>query len=190
MVSSLRRPLLVAPSWGWDRGMTAIVLIFSLCLPLLTPRIYAVDSVEYYAYLPSLLFDGDLDFTNEYTRFDQMNPRAGIKKALLDRRDPLTGRPINLAPIGTAILWAPAFLLTHGGVLAARGLGMDVAADGFSRPYIWAESVATALYALAALLLAYRLTRYYTSMWSAALAVIAGCLATPVVFFALISPPW
>lgn len=182
--------MLPAVQRRWDRGMTAVVLTFLLCLPLLTPRIYAVDSVEYYAYLPSWLFDHDVDFTNEYARLDALNPLAGIKQGLLDRRDPLTGRPINLAPIGTALLWAPAFAVAHIGVLVARGLGATVSADGFSKPYFWAIALATALYGLAGLLLAYRLARRYTSIWAAAAATITACLATPVVFFMYVSPPW
>ncbi len=65
------------PWHHWDRGIIAITVAFLLCMPLLTPRIYAVDSVEYYVYIRSLFFDGDLDFTNEYTRFHELNPRAG-----------------------------------------------------------------------------------------------------------------
>lgn len=170
--------------------MTVLVILFVLCLPLLDPRIYAVDSVEYYAYLPSLLFDGDLDFTNEYTRLDSMYPRAGIATGLLNRRDPLTDRPINVAPIGTAILWAPFFLVTHAGVLIARAFGMHVAADGFSPAYIRAIAFATACYGLLGLLLCYRLARRFTGVWPATVAVVLCLLATPVVFFMYVSPPW
>ena len=170
--------------------MTTLVLFFALLLPLLTPRIYAVDSVQYYAYLPSLLFDGDLDFTNEYTRLDAMYPAAGIATALLDRRDPLSGRPINVAPIGSALLWAPFFLLAHGGVLLARALGAQVTADGFSPPYIQAIAVATACYGLAGLLLCYRLARRFSGIWPSTVAVVLCWLASPIVFFMYVSPPW
>ena len=170
--------------------MTAIIVVFCFCLPLLFPRIYAVDSAQYYAYLPSLLLDGDLDFADEYTRLHALNPAAGIRGGLLDTTDPLTGRPINVAPIGTAILWSPAFLLAHAAALIAGALGADIAADGFSPPYIWAVSVATAIYGLLGLLLAYRLARRFASTWAAATAVIACWLASPVVFFMFVSPPW
>ena len=190
MIVTLRRSALRAPRLTWDRGMIALLATFVVCLPLLYPRIYAVDSVEYYVYLRSLLFDGDLDFTNEYTHFDAANPRAGIAAGLLDQRDPRTGRPINVAPIGTAILWAPAFLLAHGGVLIARALGAGVAANGYSAPYIWAVAIATLLYGLGGLLLTYRLARRYTGVWPAAIAVIVCWLASPVVFFMYVSPPW
>jgi hypothetical protein len=173
-----------------DRGVLAITLAFVLCLPLLTPRIYAVDSVEYYVYLRSLFFDGDLDFTNDYTRFHELNPRAGLKEGLLDVPPTPTGLPINLAPVGTAILWSPAFLLAHGAVLLARGAGFDVAADGYSAPYIRAIAIATALYGYLALLLMYGMARRYATTATAAAAVIVCWLASPMVFFMYVSPPW
>ncbi len=178
------------PRHHWDRGIVAITIAFVLCMPLLTPRIYAVDSVEYYVYIRSLFFDGDLDFTNDYTRFHELNPRAGLKEGLLDQRNANTGLPINLAPIGTAILWSPAFLLAHGLVLIARAFGADVAADGFSSPYIRSVALATALYGYASLLIMYRLARRYVSASAAATAVIVCWLASPVVFFMYVSPPW
>lgn len=170
--------------------MTVLVITFMLLLPLLDPRIYAVDSVQYYAYLPSLLFDGDLDFTNEYTRLDAMYPRAGIATGLLNRRDPLSGLPINVAPIGSAILWAPFFLVTHAGVLIARAFGMTIAADGFSPAYIRAIAFATVFYGLVGLLLCYRLARRFSGVWPATVAVVLCLLASPVVFFMYVSPPW
>lgn len=187
---SLTRIMAVRERRGWDRGVLAIILIWALCLPLLTPRVYAVDSVEYYVYLRSLLFDGDLNFTNDYTHFDELNPNAGIAKALLNRRDPITGNPINLAPIGTSILWAPAFLGAHVSVMAARAFGINVAADGYSYPYIFAIAAATAIYGLLGLLLSYRIARRYTRIWPATIATIVCCLASPLVFFMYVSPPW
>jgi hypothetical protein len=190
MVSILRRTGIQTPSLGWDRGVSVLLLTFVICLPLLSPRIYAVDSVQYYAYLRSIVLDGDLDFTNEYTYFDQANPHAGIAGALLHKTDPITGQPINVAPIGTAILWSPAFLIAHGGVLLGRALGSTVPANGYSAPYIWAITIATALYGLGGLLLAYQLARRYTGVWAATVAVIVCWLASPIIFFMYISPPW
>ena len=37
--------------------------------------------------------------------------------------EPRTGRRINFAPMGTALLWSPFYLLMHGGVLASRAAG-------------------------------------------------------------------
>lgn len=183
-----------------DRGLLVLVLVFVALLPLFTPRLYATDSVQYYAYIRSLFFDGDLDFTNEYQRFHELNPRSGIDSALLPRLDPVTGEwlnvdprtglPINIAPIGSALLWTPFFLVAHGGVLLARALGSDVAADGYSLPYIWAICFASATYGLIGVLLSYRMARRYAAMWPATAAALVCWLASPLIFYMYISPPW
>lgn len=183
-----------------DRGLLVLLLLATLLLPLFTPRLYATDSVQYYAYLRSLFFDGDLDFANEYSRFHQLNPSAGIDKALLPRLDPgtgklrnvdpTTGKLVNVAPIGSAILWTPAFLLAHGGVLLARSLGSTVAADGYSQPYIVAICLASVVYGLLGLLLSYRIARRFVGAWAATAATIVCWLASPLVFYMYISPPW
>lgn len=189
---AITQPLLLSYNRArqWDRGLLVLILAFVLLLPLFTPRIYAVDSVEYYVYIRSLYFDGDLDFTNDYTRFHELNPDAGIRGGLLETRDPLTGKPINVAPVGTAILWTPAFFLAHGSVLLARAFGSSVAADGYSAPYIWAVCFAAIVYGLLGLLLSYKIVRQYMSMWAATAAILVCWLASPLIFYMYISPPW
>ncbi|MGB9722903.1 MAG: glycosyltransferase family 39 protein [Chloroflexia bacterium] len=172
-----------------DPGWVALLLLFLLSLPLVTPRLYAVDSVEYFSYLHSIFFDGDLDLTNEYRYFQQLNPQAGIE-GVLEKRDPTTGLPLNVAPVGTALFWSPAYLLTHGGILLARALGSPVEADGLSRPYILAVCYASVLYAFAGLLLSYCLCRRLFSPFASALAVAVVWLATPAFFYSHASPPW
>ena len=95
-----------------------LVAALLLTLPLVTPKIRGADEIEYFAYLHSAVFDRDLDFENEYTHFYAQDPvgLAGFKATFLDLREP-TGRPINFAPMGTALLWAPAYLLAHTGVV-------------------------------------------------------------------------
>lgn len=180
---------------GWirrfrtDPGWLALIVLFLVSLPLVTPRIYAVDSVEYFVYLPSLLFDGDLDFSDEYAYFLRLNPHAGIE-GVLNKRDPSTGLPLNVAPVGTALLWSPAYLVAHGIVLLLRVLGVPVTPDGLSRPYILAVCYASTLYAFAGLLLAYRLCRRLFAPFPSALAVSVVWLATPAFFYSHASPPW
>jgi hypothetical protein len=188
------RPLLLKETRArrWDGGALVLLLTFVALLPLFTPRLYATDSVQYYVYLRSLFFDGDLDFSNDYARFNQLNPDAGIQRGLLDpdKHEPLTGRPLNVAPIGSALLWTPVFLLAHGGVLLAQQLGSPVTADGFSPPYIWAVCLASALYGLLGILLCYRIARRYASARAATAATLGCWLASPLVFYMYVSPPW
>ena len=135
-----------------------LVAALLLTLPLVTPKIRGADEIEYFAYLRSAVFDHDLEFGNEYAHFHAQDPvgLAGFKGTFLDLREPATGRHINFAPLGTALLWAPAYLAAHVAVLAARALGADVAADGFSRPYVMAVCYASWAYGMAGLLLLYR----------------------------------
>src|SRR5262245_44992824 len=64
-------------SQSLDRGGLVIVALFVLLLPLSTPRIYATDEVQYFAYLRSLYFDGDLDFRDEYQHFADLGLSHG-----------------------------------------------------------------------------------------------------------------
>ena len=51
------------------RDLAVLAAAFVLTLPLITPRIYASDEVQYFAYLRSLWFDHDVSFQNEYRYF-------------------------------------------------------------------------------------------------------------------------
>ena len=187
---------------GWlvrDRGALATVVLFLALLPISLPRIYATDEVQYYAYLRSVYFDGDLDFRDEYEHFaaigeQQSPPDPAVRNALLrpdaQNPNPRTGLLRNVAPIGSALLWSPGFVAADAAVLAARALGANVARDGYSRPYIWAVCCMSALYALGGLLLTYRLARRYAGAFAAALATIGVWLASPLVMYTYILMPW
>ncbi len=173
-------------------GRKTLVALFVLALPLVTPRIRAADEIQYFAPLRSLVFDFDLDYENEYTHFYQRDPAglAAFKGTFLDRREPASGRHINYAPLGSAFLWSPFYLLAHLGVLVVRGLGAGVAADGFSFPYLAAVSLASALYAFLGLLLIHDLLRREAgaSELVATLSVVTLWLGTPVVYYMTIAP--
>jgi len=178
-----------APRWA---GRRALVLLFLLTLPLVTPKVRGADEIEYFSYLRSLVFDHDVEFGNEYDRFYAADPRglAGFKATFLDRRETETGRHINFAPLGCALLWSPFYLLAHAGVLAARAMGARVAADGFSFPYVAAVCYASALYGLAGLLLVHDTLRDHGRMPEAAatLSVAALWLGTPLLYYMTLAP--
>ena len=60
-----------------DVGPWLIPLVFLLLLPISVPRVALSDEVQYFAYLRSLYFDGDLDFRNEYVHFAEQGRRFG-----------------------------------------------------------------------------------------------------------------
>ena len=72
------------------------------------------DGIDYWAYLPSVYFDHDIDFTNQYRHyFEPINNNldmpvlapAVMKTAVTD-----IGKTDNVHPPGTAIIWLPAFI--------------------------------------------------------------------------------
>ncbi|NTV63399.1 MAG: hypothetical protein HGA65_07660, partial [Oscillochloris sp.] len=128
-------------TWGrlWLRitrrnlGPWLILIVFLGLLPIAVPRIALSDEVQYYAYLRSVYFDHDLDFRNEYTHFAEEGRRfhdEAVANALL-REDainpnPQTGLLRNVAPVGSAILWSPGFVLADIGVRVANAAGAAI----------------------------------------------------------------
>jgi hypothetical protein len=168
-------------------GARLLWLVFVVTLPLITAKIRATDEIQYVAYLHSLVFDHDLELGNEYEYFYQRDPQglAGFKATFLDPGPTRTGRHITFAPIGSAVLWAPAYLLAHGVVTVASGLGAGVVADGLSRPYSVAICLASALYGFVGLLFIHRALCHFAAVaeLAATWTVVALWFATPVVYY-------
>ena len=181
----VRRGALVTPR-------RALVVLFVITLPLVTLRVRGADEIEYFSYLRSLAFDRDVDFANEYAYFVDRDPSglAGFRATFLERREAATGRPINFASLGPALLWAPFYAVAHVAVQVARGLGSTVPADGFAWPYAAAAAYGSAVYGFLGLLLArdalVRDGRFGEP--ASALAVGALWLGTPVLYYLTLAP--
>lgn len=171
-------------------GRRWLLVLFLATLPLVTPRLRGADEIEHFAYLRSLAFDGDLDFENEYRHFYQADPQglAAFRETFLTRREPATGRVLNFAPVGCALLWSPFYLLAHAVVATGGLLGWAGAADGYSRPYLAAVGYASALYAFLGLLLLHRLLARQVAEPAASWAVAAAWLATPAFYYTTLAP--
>jgi hypothetical protein len=90
------------------------------------------DGRGYYVYLPSLVIDGDLDFSN------QMREHWGVdfKPELLEQRTP-RGLVRNKYPAGMALTLTPSFLAAHALAMTGHALtgSPSLAPDGYSIPY-------------------------------------------------------
>jgi hypothetical protein len=167
-----------------NRRLLAVALLALLTLPAVTPRIYASDEVEYFAFLRSLAFDGDLSFENEYRHFaDAGAGGAGFNETFLGERFTRAGRRLNFGTIGPALLWAPFYAAGH----VAAGIA-GAPQDGYSQPYITAVAVGSAVYGWLAILIAAAMAeRWFGRGLGAALAVLAG---TPLLFYMYVAPPF
>ena len=185
----LERPMSLLQQAG-RRHVTALVVLFLLSIPAITPRIYASDEVQYFAFLRSIWFDRDLSFDNEYRHFyDAGVARTdGFRETLLEMQSD-TGLRISFATIGSAILWAPFYAVADAGVLMARAAGAAVPRDGYSWPYLAAVCYGSAFYGFLAVLLGVRLaTAFGFDSGSSLLAGVAVWLGTPLVFYTHVAP--
>lgn len=169
------------------RDLLVLVLLFGLTLPAVTPRIHASDEIQYFAYLRSLWFDRDVSFDNEYRHFyDRGIARTpGFAQTFLEPRTP-TGLRENFGTIGSALLWAPFYGVADLTVRARRAAGSEIAADGYSDPYMAAVGIGSATYGFAAIVLAIAAARRLTG--AGMLAGLAAWIGTPLVFYMYASP--
>ncbi len=175
------RPFVTGPT---RRQWLILGCLFLLSLPAVTPRIYSSDEIQYFAYLRSAWFDRDLSFQNEYQYFYDrgISKSDGFHETFLERTTE-TGRRINFATIGCAMLWSPFYLA---GDLLARAGGWAV--DGFSKPYVAAVAYGSAAYGFLALVLAVLCAaRLGLNGFRAALVVWLG---TPLFFYMYVAPPF
>jgi len=170
-----------------EEFVLAALLLSSLAL--VTPRIAESDAVQYFSYLPSIVFDNDVNFENEYRRFydEDSKGRERFKETFLDRTT-VTGLKLNFGPIGSALLWSPFYIGAHGILKVSELFGVDVVADGMSQPYRTAVAFASALYGAIGLFLSYRLARRFASSSTAFIAVVTLWWASPVAYYMYIAP--
>ena len=136
-------------------------------------RPYA-DAMYYYAYLPTIWLDGDVDFTNQYRETHNWYQFG---------KTPL-GKPSNVFGIGPAVLSTPVFLLAHG---LQRLFGER--ADGFSTVEEVLTMWLSVLLSVLSVWFAYRIVArrfgHHGGAMLTALAVFAG---GPVIYYAIRQP--
>jgi len=175
----------------WRRVDVALALAFLVTLPAVNTRIHASDEIENFAYLRSLWFDGDLSFDNEYRYFYEHGETRdeGFRATFIDGPNAVTAtglRP-NYAPIGSAILWAPFYAVADAGVRVARRFGSTTPADGYSRPYLAAITIGSAIYGALAVALSIAVARRLVA-GPARVAGIVALAGTPLIFYMYAMP--
>ena len=172
------------------RDVVVLTLLFIVSLPAVTARLYSSDEVEYFSYLRSLWFDRDVSFENEYQYFydHRIAQSADFHHTFLEL-ETATGRRINYGTMGCAILWSPFYAGADLTTRLLRAAGRDVAADGYSRPYVSAVAYGSAFYGFAAIMLSVAAARRVVgaAAFGAGLAVWLG---TPLLFYMYVAPPF
>lgn len=193
MSATPRNPTPVAPKvpgfhWTYRR---VLLLCFVLSLPMVNPIVHG-DGVGYYAYARAALIQHNLHFEEDWRHanlnFSQSRTRADGQ--LLPEEYTETGYVSNLFTVGPAILWFPFLLLAHLFVLTCSLFGGQIAANGFSFPYLLAMAIGTASYGFFGLLLAFSLARKYVEEKWAFLATLGVWFASSLPVYLYFNPAW
>jgi hypothetical protein len=168
-----------------------LVVLFLASLPAVTTRLYSSDEVQYFSYLRSLWFDHDVSFENEYRYFYDHNiaQTPAFYDTFLVRTEAATGRRINYATMGCAMLWSPFYGVGDLAARAMRAAGSSIAVDGYSRPYVSAVAYGSAFYGWAAVVLAVIAARRLVGERAVSSGIIVW-IGTPLLFYSYIAPPF
>ena len=175
--------------------ITAIGLVFALAYAVAflsgTSRGHVMrgDAIQYYAYLRSAVFDGDLDFQNEYEHFYDTPSEAGRTNVWLTERT-ATGRPPNMMSVGPALLWSPLYIAAVALTWMLAFVGLASPPDGYSTGLQLTAGLAGIAYATAGAWLAYRSARRLFDAPSAFWATVVAWLAGPAIYYSVISPTY
>lgn len=174
------------------RGLTRSLSSRTVILPMLGAIGFALfvavafkpsiegDGVGYYSYLHAVLVSHNLTFVDEY--------RAAISSGTplympLVTTHTSTGQLADFFPVGSAILAAPAYVVT----LLFRPSGEPQ----YGPPFVQAFALSSLLYLFLALAVSYRLTAAVTaSRASALIGLSATFFATPVLYYGLSDPSY
>ncbi len=156
-----------------DRGRLLLVL---LLLPALAQFHFAGgrlggDGLGYYVYTRSLVKDGDLDFTNEYTHYG-WSERGDI------RVPTKTGLRRSIFAVGPGLVSIPFFLIGEavGRAQALAGAAVDL--SGYGDVHVHAVGLGGFLFGFAAVLLTHALLRRHFAESVALLAALLLWLGT------------
>ncbi len=160
----------------WLDGPRLLLVLLGLWfLPSVYSRVGG-DGAEYYVQARSLVFDRDLDVTNDFLGL-------GITPAVP------TGRKLaSRFPVGLPLFWMPSLVLTHVGATIASWSGAKVQTDGFSTLYQSSVTVTSFVYGFLALILIEGALRQRYGRTVALLSVLAIWLATPLQFYMVANP--
>jgi hypothetical protein len=168
-----------------------LALIFLLLLPLCNPWVRG-DGVGYYAFGRALLIEHNLKFEEDWLEGNASfrMGRADAEGRILPGQYTSTGHLANHFSVGPAMLWTPFLIAAHMGVLAYDALGGHVLTNGYSRPYVVAMSLGTALYGFLALWISFQVTRKYLPERWAFLATLGIWFASSLPVYMYFNPSW
>ena len=140
----------------------------------------------------SLLVEHKLDFTNDWRAANESFTmgRVHADGEIDSTQYTPTGHLDNHFAVGPSILWAPFLVPVHLAMTTLQSLGVQVRADGFSRPYIITMALATVLYGFLGLWFSFQVACRYTEQRWALLATLSLWFASSLPVYMYFNPSW
>jgi hypothetical protein len=179
---------------GLSRYEKGLLALFLVSLPFVNPWVRG-DGVGYYAWARAPLIEHSLNFradwlrANESFRLSRLRGQ-GSSEQIAPGQYTVTGHLDNHFSVGPALLWAPFLIVAHLGVKIANAFGAHIAADGFSRPYLVAMALGTALYGFAAVWVAFGIARKFVPEGWAFLSALGVWFASSLPVYMYFNPSW
>ena len=174
------------------RTFAAIGLLFVLAyvtaqvwFPKPPARVIDGDALAYYAWLRSVVVDGDIDFSNDYRLLSDELAEGSVHLT-----PTTTGLVPNVAPPGSALLWAPFFLAVGLCVSLLNLAGAQIPLDGLALPFKISAGVAGIAYATAGVWLCHDLARRIYPAAAAFWATLTLWLGGSALYYSLVSPTY
>jgi hypothetical protein len=146
-----------------------------------TTNVINWDGYGYYAYLPGAFIYGDIE---NYAFAEQHFADYDVSGDIYQLNPTEAGGRFPIYNIGLAVIWAPAFLLTHG-IVSATGIA---AADGMSYPYQLMVVLMGLLFAFLGLLYLRRFLALYFTDFVVGITLIAVGLGTNIFYYIVEKP--
>jgi hypothetical protein len=141
------------------------------------------DGIGYYAPMRSLVFDGDLNVSNEYRYFAQTTSNLSGES-----RWPFPIPQYSKYTIGMGLVLFPFFLIGHLFAMLLQGLGIPVVANGLSWPYELAYCTGSQLLGVCGLYLCYRGAKARFGAFPAIASVVGIWFASPNLYYLAVVP--
>ena len=137
------------------------------------------DGVYYFAWLRSIVVDGDVHFANDYGFLGVTQPTTSM------------WLPRNMYSIGPALLWLPNYFMAHR-VLGVAGLpaqsGLPAGRQGYDLPHQLVVGATSVLFAITGLILLFRLLSAYVTERISLWVTIAIAFTTNLFFYGSVDP--
>ena len=140
------------------------------------------DGQNYYIYLRSAVFDGDLDLRNDYEMFPRDDPL--VAQVCINSK----GYPPNVFSVGPAVMWSPFFLVARLISLAMPPDYVGNVNQGKGEPYYTAICLASIMASFIGVIAAYRFTARRTGSAPALLGTLAVWLASSAIHYQIFEP--